>query len=104
MRCTRFAISSLHGRHYFIEYCSSILFLTANRVEELEEAILSRIHPMLRYKELDKRDRKEGWRNSLGRANTIRGPSKLKENEMDCLVSAELSPSILQCVPLDGEL
>ena len=35
------------------EYCTGILLLTTNHVSEFDEAILSRIHVLLRYENLD---------------------------------------------------
>ena len=35
-----------------LEYCKGIMFLTTNRVSEFDEAILTRIHLMLRYDDL----------------------------------------------------
>ena len=36
-----------------LEYCEGILFMTINRVRDFDEAIISRIHLVLRYHELD---------------------------------------------------
>ncbi|KAF2258837.1 P-loop containing nucleoside triphosphate hydrolase protein [Lojkania enalia] len=42
-----------------LEYLDGIMFLTTNRVSEFDEAILSRIHLMLKYNELSKNTRKQ---------------------------------------------
>jgi SpoVK/Ycf46/Vps4 family AAA+-type ATPase len=36
-----------------LEYCEGIMFLTTNRVSEFDEAILTRVHLMLRYDHLN---------------------------------------------------
>jgi SpoVK/Ycf46/Vps4 family AAA+-type ATPase len=41
-----------------LEYCEGIMFFTTNRVSEFDEAILTRIHLMLRFDELDSKARK----------------------------------------------
>ena len=41
-----------------LEYCKGILFLTTNRVSDFDEAILSRIHLMLKYDALGLNARK----------------------------------------------
>jgi SpoVK/Ycf46/Vps4 family AAA+-type ATPase len=44
-----------------LEYFSGILFLTTNRVENMDAAFESRIHLTLNYSELDKPSRKHIW-------------------------------------------
>jgi SpoVK/Ycf46/Vps4 family AAA+-type ATPase len=44
-----------------LEYCEGIMFLTTNRVSEFDEAILTRIHLMLRYDNLDQAARTTIW-------------------------------------------
>jgi SpoVK/Ycf46/Vps4 family AAA+-type ATPase len=41
-----------------LEYLEGIMFLTTNRVSEFDEAILTRIHLMLRFDELNSNARK----------------------------------------------
>ena len=36
-----------------LEYCEGVMFLTTNRVAQFDEAILTRIHLMLRYDDLN---------------------------------------------------
>ena len=35
-----------------LEYCQAIMFMTTNRASQFDEAVLSRIHLMLRYENL----------------------------------------------------
>jgi SpoVK/Ycf46/Vps4 family AAA+-type ATPase len=51
-----------------LEYCTGILFLTTNRVSEFDEAILSRIHLLLKYENLNKDARKNIWTSFLKKA------------------------------------
>jgi len=55
------------------EYRASILFLTTNHVSKFDEAILSRIHVLLRYENLDRHARRDIWRNFLERGRTPKG-------------------------------
>ncbi|KAF2161290.1 hypothetical protein M409DRAFT_59287 [Zasmidium cellare ATCC 36951] len=50
-----------------LEYFEGILMLTTNRVEEFDEAFISRIHLALNYPELEPWMRKEIWVNALKR-------------------------------------
>lgn len=50
-----------------LEYFEGILMLTTNRVEEFDEAFISRIHLALNYPELEPWMRKEVWANALKR-------------------------------------
>src|SRR5271163_4464933 len=60
-----------------LEYCTGILFLTTNRVSEFDEAILSQIHIMLRYYDLDREARRDIWTNFLKRAHTRQGAATI---------------------------
>jgi SpoVK/Ycf46/Vps4 family AAA+-type ATPase len=51
-----------------LEYCTRILFLTTNRVSEFDDAILSRIHLLLKYENLNKDARKNIWTSFLKKA------------------------------------
>ena len=48
-----------------LEYCEGVLFLNTNRVREFDDAILSRIHVMLRYDDLSSDSRKQIWEHFL---------------------------------------
>ena len=49
------------------------MFLTTNRVSDFDDAILSRIHLMLRYGELNVDFRSQIWEHMLDRARTSKG-------------------------------
>jgi SpoVK/Ycf46/Vps4 family AAA+-type ATPase len=53
-----------------LEYCEGIMFLTTNRVDEFDVAILSRIHVMLRYGDLTQDRGRKVWTQFIARANT----------------------------------
>lgn len=50
-----------------LEYFEGILMLTTNRVEQFDEAFISRIHLAMNYPELEPWMRKEIWVNALRR-------------------------------------
>ena len=70
-----------------LEYCQGIMFLTTNRVSEFDAAILSRIHLMFKYDDLNKAARRQIWGHFLNRA----GPTKVKPKELELLVDRELN-------------
>ena len=74
-----------------LEHCASIMFMTTNRVENFDLAILSRIHLKFEYPNLDKTERRQVWRSNLERANTLQGKVSLRKNELDDLVDMELN-------------
>ena len=70
-----------------LEYYKGILFLTTNRVAQFDEAILSRIHLLLRYEDLTRVARRQVWRNFLSRVAT----SSLIEKELEELAISPLN-------------
>jgi SpoVK/Ycf46/Vps4 family AAA+-type ATPase len=74
-----------------LEYCTGILFLTTNRVSEFDEAILSRIHVLLKYENLNADARREVWKDFLERGRTPKGAANVSSKHMDLLVQAELN-------------
>ncbi|KAL2830421.1 hypothetical protein BJY01DRAFT_254641 [Aspergillus pseudoustus] len=54
-----------------LEYYSGILFLTTNRVGNMDEAFKSRIHISLYYPQLDLSKTKKIWKMNLGRLESI---------------------------------
>jgi len=65
-----------------LEYYEGILFLTTNRIAQFDEAILSRIHLLLRYEALTQVARRQVWRNFLSRAATSSGGVDVTEKEL----------------------
>jgi hypothetical protein len=70
-----------------LEYCQGIMFLTTNRVSAFDVAIISRIHLMFKYDDLNKAARRQIWEHFLNRA----GPTKVKPEELELLVDPELN-------------
>ncbi|KAF4995188.1 hypothetical protein FGRMN_5326 [Fusarium graminum] len=54
-----------------LEYYEGILFLTTNRVNDMDQAFQSRIHMSLEYSSLDNSAREAVWRGFLNRAVTL---------------------------------
>ncbi|KAI6762754.1 hypothetical protein HG530_008734 [Fusarium avenaceum] len=54
-----------------LEYYEGILFLTTNRVKDMDQAFQSRIHMSLEYPALDKSARESVWRGFLSRAISL---------------------------------
>ncbi|KAH7128218.1 ATPase [Dendryphion nanum] len=67
-----------------LEYYQGTLFLTTNRVDNIDPAFQSRIHIHLRYPDLQPSSRRQIWKSFLSRA-----PNSVSEEEIDKL--AELS-------------
>ena len=74
-----------------LEYCEAILFMTSNRASEFDEAIISRIHLLLRYDSLDRDAKMALWRKFLERANTPQGKVRLSNKELERLVSSNFN-------------
>lgn len=63
------------------------MFPTTNRVPQFDEAILSRIHLMLRYDGLSRDARNQIWGHFLSRATTSCGEAVVTDKELEHLVS-----------------
>jgi SpoVK/Ycf46/Vps4 family AAA+-type ATPase len=74
-----------------LEYCEGIMFFTTNRVAEFDEAILSRIHLMLKYDGLSEDARKQIWGHFLNRAKTSQGVVEISEKELVKLTESKLN-------------
>ena len=67
-----------------LEYYSGILILTTNRVGEFDEAVKSRIHVSMYYKELDRASTLKIWRMNLDRLNREnKKPAPARKIEFD---------------------
>lgn len=80
-----------------LEYYQGILFLTSNRMMQLNKAIMSRIHLTIKYKDLTREFRREIWKNLLSKARTAQGPAiigydKLQQLDNFSLNGREVSP------------
>merc|ERR1712093_637386 len=56
-----------------LEYYQGMMFLTTNRVRQIDDAIASRIHFKLKYDDLNREQRTCIWRRLLGKASTLHG-------------------------------
>ncbi|ENH68777.1 Fidgetin-like protein 1 [Fusarium oxysporum f. sp. cubense race 1] len=80
-----------------LEYYEGILFLTTNRVKDMDQAFQSRIHMSLEYPPLDNTARESVWRGFLSRAISvdakIEGESahEITEGEIKALAGLELN-------------
>jgi hypothetical protein len=74
-----------------MEYFQGILFMTSNRASEFDEAILSRVHLMLRYEDLDHDAKTEIWRNFLKKASTAHGKVRVTNTEFERLVATKFN-------------
>ena len=74
-----------------LEYCDGVLFLTTNRVSDFDGAILTRIHLMLKYGELDVDVRTQIWKHMLHRARTFQGAAIIASKEMERLASTKFN-------------
>ncbi|KAF2180926.1 hypothetical protein K469DRAFT_729606 [Zopfia rhizophila CBS 207.26] len=81
-----------------LEYLNGIMFLTTNRVSEFDEAILTRIHLMLRYDELSTDARKQIWGHFLSRSRTSYGAPDIHDRELERLVSSKLNGRQVGCL------
>lgn len=63
-----------------IEYYQGILFLTSNRVGRFDDAIISRIHVVIHYKDLDDSYRRKIWNQFFDKLQNDRGSMMKIEN------------------------
>ena len=56
-----------------LEYYQGVMFLTTNRLDEIDDAIASRIHFKIKYGNLDQEQRTGIWRGLLEKATTPQG-------------------------------
>ena len=76
-----------------LEYYEGILFLTTNRVNDIDAAFQSRIHMSMRYDELNHAARKSVWRNFLGAVNNAAGGGEdaLTDEELEKLAEQRMN-------------
>ncbi|CAG8054208.1 unnamed protein product [Penicillium salamii] len=65
-----------------LEYYQGILFLASNRGIQFDDAIISRIHLIIEYKNLTREFRKDLWSTFLSKACTMQGPAIVEEHEL----------------------
>jgi hypothetical protein len=76
-----------------LEYYQGILFLTSNRGIQFDNAILSRIHLIIKYENLTREFRRDLWSNFLSKAYTMKEPAVVEEHELRRLESLALNRS-----------
>jgi SpoVK/Ycf46/Vps4 family AAA+-type ATPase len=72
-----------------LEYYQGIMFLTTNRVTQIDDAIASRIHFKLKYNNLNLEQRTNIWRRFLERAATPQGAPIYSQDTFDSWVGKE---------------
>jgi SpoVK/Ycf46/Vps4 family AAA+-type ATPase len=72
-----------------LEYYEGILFLTTNRLDNMDTAFQSRIHISLEYPALNRVSRKKVWENFLARGTGIE--HGLKEEDLQYLAEIDLN-------------
>lgn len=72
-----------------LEYYEGILFLTTNRVDNMDAAFQSRIHISMEYPPLDRISRKRVWENFLTSGTGVE--HDLKDEDMDFLAGIDLN-------------
>ncbi|KAJ4361823.1 hypothetical protein N0V83_010764 [Neocucurbitaria cava] len=74
-----------------LEYFEGIMFLTTNRLEQMDAAFESRIHLALNYAELDKPSRRQVWSKFLGRSSQTARTASFSEADLDKLSKVQLN-------------
>ena len=82
-----------------LEQYDGILFLTTNRLQTFDGAILSRIHASLKYDELNKDARKAVWQFFIGRAMTTHGNPACSERALNELADKKMNGREVREVP-----
>jgi len=72
-----------------LQYYEGILFLTTNRVDNIDAAFKSRIHLFLQYDELDFHSHRVLWTTFLARSNKNAAP--FTDEQVDALAMRELN-------------
>ena len=84
-----------------LEYYEGILFLTTNRVDNIDTAFQSRIHVSLAYSELNAESRRIVWKNFL---EMSKQPHDLNEKDLDDLANISLNGRQIKNVLKAGQL
>lgn len=83
-----------------LEYYEGILFLTTNRVQDMDPAFQSRIHISIEYQGLDRGARKQVWENFLKQGIE----NELSEKEIGLLADVDLNGRQIKNVLKTGQL
>jgi len=74
-----------------LEYYQGVLFLTTNRVKNIDDAFHSRIHISLHYPSLTAASRRHIWNTFLGPQGGRTAVSALTDGQLDALAQVELN-------------
>lgn len=74
-----------------LEYYQGIMFLTTNRVKQIDDAIASRVHIPLRYKSLSLDDRRGIWKGFLEKAVTKEGGASCSRKDLERLAEKDIN-------------
>jgi len=74
-----------------LEYYQGIMFLTTNRVNQIDDAIASRIHLPLKYKSLGLDARRGIWESFLRKAVTQKGVACYSRKDLEFLAKKDLN-------------
>jgi AAA+ superfamily predicted ATPase len=74
-----------------LEYYQGILFLTTNRVGQIDNAIASRIHFKIKYTDLSPEQRRQIWKDFLSEATTAQGEPVYSRASLEFLVQKKLN-------------
>lgn len=74
-----------------LEYYQGIMFLTTNRVNQIDDAIASRIHLLLKYNSLGLDARRGIWESFLKKAVAKKGGACYNRKELDLLAKKDLN-------------
>ncbi len=74
-----------------LEYYQGIMFLTTNRVKQIDDAIASRIHLPLKYESLGLAARRGIWESFLKKAVTKKGGACYSRKDLDFLAKKDLN-------------
>ncbi len=74
-----------------LEYYQGIMFLTTNRVNQIDDSIAGRIHLPLKYKSLGLDARRAIWESFLNKAVTKKGAACYNREDLDFLAKKDLN-------------
>ncbi|KAI4176452.1 MAG: hypothetical protein LQ343_000988 [Gyalolechia ehrenbergii] len=74
-----------------LEYFQGVMFLTTNRVKQIDDAIASRIHLPLKYESLSLAARRGIWESFLKKAVTKKGVACYSRADLDSLAKKDLN-------------
>ena len=80
-----------------LEYYPGIMFLTTNRVKNIDDAIASRIHLPVKYNILSPKAKRGIWESFLEKAVTVKGAASVSSKDIDYLAERNLNGRQVIC-------